>query len=82
MHLEHQTLMYATLTDMVFPSHRGGPMWQADKIGIDKINKEIESHRNADNLSWPESNLLNKLESSNEKLGAFVPDTSNPKRTS
>ena len=44
-----------------FPSHRGGPMWQADKIGIDKINKEIESHRNADNLSWPESNLLNKL---------------------
>ena len=63
-----------------FPSHRGGPMWQADKIGIDKINKEIESHRNADNLSWPESNLLNKLESSNEKLGAFVPDTSNPKK--
>ena len=55
-------------------------MWQADKIGIDKINKEIESHRNADNLSWPESNLLNKLESSNEKLGAFVPDTSNPKK--
>ena len=32
----------------------------ADKIGIDKINKEIESHRNADNLSWPDP-TLNKL---------------------
>ena len=55
-------------------------MWQADKIGLEKINKEIKSHRNADNLSWSESNLLNDLEKSNEKLGSFIPDTTNPKK--
>ena len=65
-----------------FAAHRGGPMWQADKMGVNKIAKEINNHRNADNLSWPESKLMNQLEDSNGKLSEFIPDTSNPsKRT-
>ena len=65
-----------------FAAHRGGPMWQADKMGVNKIAKEINNHRNADNLSWPESKLMNRLEESNGKLSEFIPDTSNPsKRT-
>ena len=65
-----------------FAAHRGGPMWQADKMGVNKIAKEINNHRNADNLSWPESKLMNQLEESNGKLSEFIPDTSNPsKRT-
>ena len=63
-----------------FPSHRGGPMWQADKIGLDKITQEIDSHRNADDLSWPKSNLLNELKQSNKSIGSYVPDTTNPKK--
>ena len=55
-------------------------MWQADKIGLDQITQEIDSHRNADNLSWPESNLLNKLKQSNKSIGSYVPDTTNPKK--
>ena len=57
-------------------------MWQADKMGVNKIAKEINNHRNADNLSWPESKLMNQLEESNGKLSEFIPNTSNPsKRT-
>ena len=63
-----------------FAAHRGGPMWQADKNGVNKVAKEINKHRNADNLSWPESGLMNKLEESNGKLSEFVPDTSNPSK--
>ena len=63
-----------------FAAHRGGPMWQADKNGVNKVAKEINNHRNADNLSWPESDLMNKLEESNGKLSEFVPDTSNPSK--
>ncbi len=65
-----------------FAAHRGGPMWQADKIGVNKVAKEINNHRNADNLSWPESDLMNTLEESNGKLSDFVPDTSNPSKRS
>ena len=65
-----------------FASHRGGPMWQADKIGVNKVAKEINNHRNADNLSWPESKLINQLEESNGKLSEFIPDTSNPSKRS
>ena len=65
-----------------FAAHRGGPMWQADKMGVNKIAKEINNHRNADNLSWPESKLMNKLEESNGKLSEFIPDTSNPSKRS
>ena len=65
-----------------FPAHRGGPMWQADKIGIDKFAQQIAKHRNADVLTWPESQLMNTLAESKEKIANFVPDTSNPsKRT-
>ena len=65
-----------------FPAHRGGPMWQADKIGIDKFAQQIAKHRNADVLTWPESQLMNTLADSKEKIANFVPDTSNPsKRT-
>ena len=46
------------------------------------LAKEINNHRNADNLSWPESKLMNQLEETNGKLSEFIPDTSNPsKRT-
>ena len=55
-------------------------MWQADKIGLNKVAKEINNHRNSDNLSWPESNLINTLKQSNGKLNEFVPDTSNPSK--
>jgi 3-hydroxyacyl-CoA dehydrogenase len=65
-----------------FAAHRGGPMWQADKIGVNKVAKEINNHRNADNLSWPESKLINQLEESNGKLSEFIPDTSNPSKRS
>ena len=55
---------------------------QADKIGIDKFAQQIAKHRNADVLTWPESQLMNTLADSKEKIANFVPDTSNPsKRT-
>jgi len=65
-----------------FAAHRGGPMWQADKMGVNKVAQEINNHRNADNLSWPESKLMNDLEKSNGKLSEFIPDTSNPSKRS
>ena len=57
-------------------------MWQADKMGVSKVAIEINNHRNADNLSWPESKLINQLEESNGKLSEFIPDTSNPSKRS
>ena len=63
-----------------FPAHRGGPMWQADKIGMNTLSSQIAKHRNADPLTWPESNLMNKLAESKENIADFVPDTSNPSR--
>ena len=57
-------------------------MWQADKMGVNKVAQEINNHRNADNLSWPESKLMNDLEKSNGKLSEFIPDTSNPSKRS
>ena len=50
--------------------------------GVNKVAKEINNHRNADSLSWPESDLMNILEESNGKLSDFVPDTSNPSKRS
>ena len=47
---------------------------------MNALSSQISKHRNADPLTWPESNLMNKLAESEENIADFVPDTSNPSR--
>ena len=49
------------LTGYGFPGYRGGPMWYADTVGVDKVyNRVAEFHQRFGDL-WEPAPLLKKL---------------------
>jgi 3-hydroxyacyl-CoA dehydrogenase len=44
-----------------FPSYRGGPMWYADTVGLDRILSRILSFREKHGPAWEPASLLKQL---------------------
>ena len=54
-----------------FPSYRGGPMWYADRVGLDKVhNRVCEFHRQFGAL-WEPAPLLEQLASEGKTFSDF-----------
>ncbi len=49
------------LTGYGFPAHHGGPMFMADRIGLDKVLADIERFHAQDGYWWQPAPLLQKL---------------------
>ena len=53
-----------------FPAYRGGPMFWADQIGLDKILATVKKfHQELGGDQWKPSALLEKLVAENKKFG-------------
>ena len=62
------------LTGYGFPQYRGGPMFYADELGLDRVLARIEQFRLAhgDDL-WAPAPLLSKLASEGKTFGSLGP---------
>ena len=49
------------LTGYGFPGYRGGPMWYADAVGLDKILAKVRQFHAGHGVLWTPSRLLEKL---------------------
>ena len=49
-----------------FPAYRGGPMYWANQIGLDKVYREIESYHQQFGDFWKPANLLKELAQKNQ----------------
>lgn len=75
--LEQGYALRATDIDIIylygygFPSYRGGPMWYADRVGLDKVhNRVCEFHRQFGAL-WEPAPLLEQLASQGKTFSDF-----------
>lgn len=75
--LEQGYALRATDIDIIylygygFPSYRGGPMWYADRVGLDKVhNRVCEFHRQFGAL-WEPAPLLEELASQGKTFSDF-----------
>jgi len=78
--LEQGYALRATDIDIIylygygFPSYRGGPMWYADRLGLDKVYARIcEFHRQFGAL-WEPAPLLKQLVSEGKTFAEFHPE--------
>jgi len=44
-----------------FPSYRGGPMWYADTVGLDKVYRRISEFHQQHGEPWDPASLLKRL---------------------
>jgi 3-hydroxyacyl-CoA dehydrogenase len=44
-----------------FPHHRGGPMWYADRVGLDRVLERIRDFEQIHGASWAPALLLEEL---------------------
>jgi 3-hydroxyacyl-CoA dehydrogenase len=49
------------LTGYGFPGYRGGPMWYADTVGLDRVHARIEACRDVHGEAWEPAPLLTRL---------------------
>jgi len=75
--LEQGYALRATDIDIIylygygFPSYRGGPMWYADRVGLDKVyNRVCGFHRQFGAL-WEPAPLLEQLASQGKTFSGF-----------
>ena len=54
-----------------FPSHRGGPMWYADKVGLDKVYGRISEFHQQHGELWQPAPLLKRLAEEGKTFGGF-----------
>lgn len=54
-----------------FPIYRGGPMFYADKVGLETIQSQLQALHKEDPSSWIISDLLAELIAENKKLSAY-----------
>ena len=54
-----------------FPAHRGGPMWYADTVGLDKILNRILAFREQHGASWEPAPLLKRLVEERKTFAGF-----------
>jgi len=49
------------LTGYGFPGYRGGPMWYADTVGLNKVRDRIREFHQKHGEFWEPAPLLNRL---------------------
>jgi 3-hydroxyacyl-CoA dehydrogenase len=54
-----------------FPAHRGGPMWYADAIGLEKVYDRVEEFHKQHGELWEPAPLLKRLAEEGKKLADF-----------
>ena len=54
-----------------FPSHRGGPMWYADKVGLDKVYGRISEFHQQHGELWEPAPVLKRLAEEGKTFGGF-----------
>jgi 3-hydroxyacyl-CoA dehydrogenase len=59
------------LTGYGFPAYRGGPMWYADSVGLDKILSRIVEFREKHGPTWEPAPLLKRLAEERKTFAAF-----------
>jgi 3-hydroxyacyl-CoA dehydrogenase len=56
-----------------YPAWRGGPMFEADRIGLDKILAEVQRMAERDGFGWEASPLLMDLARSGRNFSSLTP---------
>lgn len=56
------------LTSYRFPAHHGGPMYLADRIGLDQVLADIQRVHAQDGFCWKPAPLLQKLVAEGRKF--------------
>ncbi len=59
------------LTGYGYPAYRGGPMWYADTVGLDKVLARIEEFHQQHGELWEPAPLLKRLAAENRKFADF-----------
>jgi 3-hydroxyacyl-CoA dehydrogenase len=59
-----------------FPAHRGGPMWYADTVGLDRVCERICQFEQQHGPEWAPAPLLKKLAESGKKFSDLDRDRS------
>jgi 3-hydroxyacyl-CoA dehydrogenase len=54
-----------------FPAYRGGPMWFADTVGLDKIYRRIEAFHREHGEQWKPAPLLKRLAEAGETFAGL-----------
>lgn len=54
-----------------FPGYRGGPMWYADTVGLDKVLNRILAFRDKHGACWEPAPLLKRLVEERKTFAAF-----------
>jgi 3-hydroxyacyl-CoA dehydrogenase len=54
-----------------FPAHRGGPMWYADTIGLEKVYNRVEEFHKQHGELWEPAPLLKRLAEEGKKFADF-----------
>jgi len=54
-----------------FPAHRGGPMWYADTIGLEKVYDRVEEFHKQHGELWEPAPLLKRLAREGKKFADF-----------
>ena len=54
-----------------FPSHRGGPMWYADRIGLERVLGRIKEFEIVHGGSWAPAPLLEELAATGQTLSGW-----------
>jgi 3-hydroxyacyl-CoA dehydrogenase len=54
-----------------FPAHRGGPMWYADTIGLEKVCDRVEEFHKQHGELWEPASLLKRLAEEGKKFADF-----------
>jgi 3-hydroxyacyl-CoA dehydrogenase len=55
-----------------FPAHRGGPMWYADTVGLDKVYERILEFQEQHGELWKPAPLLEQLAGEKRKFAEFT----------
>jgi 3-hydroxyacyl-CoA dehydrogenase len=75
--LEQGYALRATDIDIIyiygygFPSYRGGPMWYADRVGLDKVHNRVCEFRRLFGALWEPAPLLEQLASQGKTFSDF-----------
>jgi 3-hydroxyacyl-CoA dehydrogenase len=54
-----------------FPAHRGGPMWYADTIGLEKVYDRVREFHKQHGELWEPAPLLKRLAEEGKRFGDF-----------
>ena len=59
------------LTGYGFPAYRGGPMWFADSVGLDKILARVKEFHKRHGVLWTPAPLLERLAAEGKKFASL-----------